>query len=259
MSDTPTTNNVRSTSVKITLNAKSLGLDAFITFEESVEFPELTDTVTALVKREEMSSLITDQLLAIIKDTAATVKSAAPVSAPAFVPTQAAAPLAPAGTGANAIMAVANGAAVGGEWSSAPDRFDANKQVRFRTVATYSQDQFKADVSAWLMAQGFNPQMFEIWDERGDAEKGIAVSSLANVKVKKEFHHLVPTDVVATPRGGNKAIIRVKFNNDGSLWCYMPKEVEAANKYGALNNLKLGAAPATAAPSSFDLDEEEAF
>ena len=69
---------VSNTSVSITLNAKSLGLDAFIKFEETVQFPDGASEVDALLKRDNMAALIAEQLLAVIRDTAATIKAAVP-------------------------------------------------------------------------------------------------------------------------------------------------------------------------------------
>jgi hypothetical protein len=243
---------VRSTSVSVTLNAKSLGVDAFIKLEETREFADPISTVDALLKREELAALLTDQALAIVADTAKTVKeyiaanpvghvSVHPVApAPAPAGSQAGA-VAPAGTGAPAVVAVANGATAGGDWRNAPDRFDANKTVRYLSTASYSTDQMRFAAAQWLAGQGFDSQLFDVWDERGDAEQGRAISSVCNVKVGKDHAYLVPADVVKTANGGNKAVARAKFNHDGSLYFYWTKEAEAANKYGALNPLKAGA------------------
>lgn len=257
MSDATSTNNskVTHTSVKITLNAKSLGLDAFFTVEETHEFVNDANVVDAAMKREEVAALLTDQLIGLIKDSSVAIAAAKP-AAPAFVPAPVAAIPAGAPATAPAVMAAANGASAGG-WATAPDRFNPEKQVRFMTRAAYSSEQLKANIAQWLQSQGFNPAMMDIWDERNDAEKGMPVSSIATVKVKKEFHSVCPPEVVATNTGGSKAIIRVKFNNDGSLFCYLVKEAEAANKYGALNNLKAASPVAVApAPSEWDADEE---
>jgi hypothetical protein len=248
---------VRSTSVSITLNAKSLGVDAFVKFEETIEFPELVDAVEALMKREEMSALIADQLIAVIKDLAATVKTAAPALPAGPVVPQALAGTyqgqpAPAGAGAAAIHAVANGATAGGmDWRNAPDRFDAGKTVRYLSSDSYPAEAMKAAAAAWLASAGFNPEAFDIWDERRDAEAGKAISSVCNIKVKKELHSLVPRDVVATNTGGVKAVARAKFNHDGSMFFYWSKDAEAAAKYGALDNLK--------GPITSTTTEEEAF
>lgn len=247
MSDiTPThteNSKVTHTSVKVTLNAKSLGVDAFFTVEETHEFIGDANVVDAAIKRDEVAALLVEQLLNIINDSSATVKAAAKNSAPAVVPQPVAAPLAPAGTGAPAITAVANGAAHGTGWATAPDRFDAAKQVRFLTRAVFPSDNLKAACFAWLVSQGFNADMFDVWDERNDAEQGKPVSSIANIKVKKDFVGLVPgaAAAISTPSGGSKAVARARFNADGSVWCYWAKEFEAASKYGAAEALKAGA------------------
>jgi len=245
-------NEVKSTSVSITLSGKSLGVDAFIKLEETREFVTPISTTEAVLKREELAELLTDQALAIVAQTAKAVKehnaanpvghvsvhSVAPVSAPAG--SQAGATI-PAGTGAPAVVAAANGAAAGGDWRNAADRFDANKTVRYLSTASYSTDQMRAAASQWLASQGFNSQLFDVWDERGDAEQGRPISSVCNVKVGKDHAYLVPSDVVKTPNGGNKAVARAKFNHDGSLYFYWTKEADAAVKYGAFNPLKAGA------------------
>jgi hypothetical protein len=227
-------------------------VDAFIKLEETREFADPISTVDALLKREELAALLTDQALAIISDTAKTVKefiAANPVGHVSVHPVAAApAPAgsqagiqAPAGSGAPAVMAVANGAATGGDWRNAVDRFDANKTVRYLSTASYSTDQMRFAAAQWLAGQGFNSQLFDVWDERGDAEQGKPISSVCNIKVGKDHAYLVPTDVVKTPNGGNKAVARAKFNHDGSLYFYWSKEAEGAVKYGAFNPLKAGA------------------
>lgn len=245
-------NEVKSTSVSITLSGKSLGVDAFIKLEETREFVTPITTAEALVKREELAALLTDQALTIVSNTAKTVKehvasnpvghvsvhSVAPITAPAG--SQAGVTV-PAGSGAQAVVAVANGAAAGGEWRNATDRFDANKTVRYLSTASFNTDQMKASAANWLAGQGFNSSHFDVWDERRDAEDGKPISSVCNVKVNKESAFLVPSEVVKTPNGGNKAVARAKFNADGSLYFYWSKEAEAAVKYGAFNPLKAGA------------------
>jgi len=225
---------VSSTSVSITLNAKSLGLDAFIKFEETVEFPDGASEVDALLRRDNMAALIADQLLAVVKDTAATVKAAAPALPVASASGAYQGQPAPQGTGAAAVAAVANGAVVGGaDWRSAPDRFDSTKQVRYLSTAAYTADQMKAAAAQWLASAGFSAANFDVWDERRDAESGKAISSVCNIKVKKDLLSAVPHDVVQTNTGGVKAVARAKFNHDGSLFFYWSKDAEAAIKYGA--------------------------
>jgi hypothetical protein len=230
---------VSSTSVSITLNAKSLGLDAFIKFEETVEFPDGASEVDALLKRDNMAALIADQLLAVIRDTSATIKAAVPALPVASGPLPVApagayqGQPAPSGAGAAAVAAVANGAVAGGDWRSAPDRFDSTKSVRYLSTVSYTADQMKIAAAGWLASAGFNAVNFDIWDERRDAESGKAISSVCNIKVKKDLLSLVPHDVVQTNTGGVKAVARAKFNHDGSLFFYWSKDAEAAIKYGA--------------------------
>jgi hypothetical protein len=240
---------VKSTSVSITLNGKPLGVDCFIKLEETREFVTPISTVDVLVKREELAALLTEQALAIVSDTAKTVKehlaanpvghvsvhSVTPPSAPAGSQVGV---TVPAGAGAPAVVAVANGATAGGDWRNAVDRFDANKTVRYLATSAYSTDQMRYAAAQWLTNQGFNAQLFDVWDERSDAEQGKPISSVCNIKVNKDQAYLVPSEVVKTPNGGNKAVARAKFNGDGSLYFYWSKEAEAAVKYGAFNPLK---------------------
>lgn len=242
-----TNSKVTHTSVKVTLNAKSLGLDAFFTVEETHEFIGDANVVDAAIKREEVAALLVDQLIKLIGDASVEVKSSIKSPAQQVVPPAVAASLAPAGTGAPAITAVANGAAHATGWASTSDRFDPNKQVRFLTRAAFPTENMKAQCAAWLRSKGFNADLFDIWDERKDAEEGKPVSCVANIKVKKDYHSIMAgaADAIVTPGGASKAIARARFNQDGTLWLYFAKEFEAAMKYGAAEGLKtLVAVPA---------------
>lgn len=231
-----TKNDVRSTSVAITLNAKNLGVDAFIKLEQTVEFTELASEVDALVKREEIAALLTEQALSIAKDTAGKVKS--------YLLENGVAPIAPArttpvGTGASAITAVANGATPNGDWRTAIDAFDSAKQVRFLSTQSFSKDQLTNAALSWLVGQGFNSDCFDIWDERRDAESGKPISSVCNIKVKEGFRDRLPAKFIFTDRGGIKAIARAKFNSDGSLYFHWAnKELSTAIEYGAFDGIK---------------------
>ena len=228
-------NDVKSTSVSITLNAKQFGVDAFIKLEQTNEFPEYVTDVDALVKREELAQLLTEQALAIAGDTARIVKAYAAEHNLAPAPVA----QAPAGTGAGAIRAVANGAATGSDWRVAPDSFDAAKQVRFLSTGSFSAEQMKQDAASWLASNGLNPEAFDVWDERRDAENGKAISSVCNIKVKEAFREGLPSDLILTAKGGVKAVARAKFNDNGTLYFHWAnKEVDAAIKYGAFNTLK---------------------
>lgn len=239
MSDTPA-KEVKSTSVAITLNAKSLGVDAFIKLEQTNEFSEPISEVDALVKREEMAALLTEQVLAIAKDTANTVKTyiADHGTTVQVTPGTQAGIVAPNGTGADAIRSVANGATpvnTGGlDWRVAVDAFDSAKQVRYVSTSSLPGDTMKQLAAGWLVEQGLNPEAFDVWDERRDAEAGKAISSVCNIKVKEAFRDKAPADIVFTERGGVKAVARAKFNSDGSLYFHWAnKSVDAAVKYGA--------------------------
>ena len=236
MTDTNKPNDVRSTSVAITLNAKNLGVDAFIKLEQTVEFPELASEVDALVKREELAALLTEQALVIAKDTATKVKS---YMAENGVTTPAPVRTAPAGTGAAAITAVANGATPSGDWRTAVDTFDSTKQVRFLSTQSFSKDQLTNAALSWLVGQGFNSDCFDIWDERRDAEAGKPISSVCNIKVKEAYRDRLPAKFIFTDRGGVKAVARAKFNSDGSLYFHWAnKELTTAIEYGAFDGIK---------------------
>lgn len=223
-------NDVTSTSVSITLNAKSLGVDAFIKLEQTSEWVNPISDVDALVKREEIAALLTEQVLAIVQDTASTVKRHIEENGLKPAPTYSA----PAGTGANAILAVANGAQPGGDWRVAVDAFDSAKQVRYLSTQALSGDAMKAQAANFVTAQGLSPDAFDIWDERRDAEAGKPISSVCNVKIKEAFRDKVPAELCYTDKGGVKAVARAKFNSDGSLYFYWAnKQVDAAVKYGA--------------------------
>jgi len=243
MSDSPIIKEVKSTSVAITYNAKQLGVDAFIKLEQTNEFVEPISEVDALVKREEIAALLTEQVLAIAKDTAATIKSYVTENGTTVQVTSGtqAGLVAPQGTGADAIRSVANGANpnTGGlDWRVAVDAFDSAKQVRYVSTASISGDEMKQHAANWIVTQGLNPEAFDVWDERRDAEAGKAISSVCNIKVKEAFRDKVPADIVFTDRGGVKAVARAKFNSDGSLYFHWAnKSVDAAVKYGAFSAL----------------------
>ena len=199
----------------------------------------------ALVKREEIAALLTEQCIAIAKDTAGTVKSYLAEHGTTTVqvtPGTQVGIVAPAGSGADAIRAVANGATpanTGGlDWRVAVDSFDAAKQVRYVSTASIPGDVMKQHAANWLVGQGLNPEAFDVWDERRDAEAGKAISSVCNIKVKEAFRDKAPADIVFTERGGVKAVARAKFNSDGSLYFHWAnKSVDAAVKYGAFQAL----------------------
>jgi len=241
MSDT-VPSDVRSTSVAITLNAKQFGVDAFIKLEQTCEFTELVTEVDALVKREELAALLTEQALVLATDTANKVRAYSETH-PAVQPVTPVATqrgyAAPAGSGADAIRAVANGATpTDGDWRTAVDAFDSAKTVRYLATTAYPSDNMKVAAANWLRQQGLNPEAFDVWDERRDAENGKPISSVCNIKVKEAYRDKAPREIVFTDRGGVKAVARAKFNGDGSLYFHWAnKSVDAAVKYGAFNAL----------------------
>ena len=225
---------VRTTTVKYTGSGKPFGADVFITVETTHEFTNLATDDEVLARQEEIAVQLTAQVTDLIKSAVTAVKGVVPA------PTQytpAPAVQAPAGLGAPAVVAVANGATPSeGNWMSVPSRF-GDGQIRFISSAVYSSDQLKADVRAWLEGQGVDPNMFDIWDERTGpkgAEAGIPIGSVYNIKVKKDFQMLVPEDFHKNAAG------RGKFNNNGSLYTYWSKDFEAFLKYGGKEKLSIG-------------------
>lgn len=226
------TNDVKSTSVAITLNAKNLGVDAFIKLEQVSEFATPISEVEALVKREEIAQLLTEQLLAIVADTAGKVKEH--IIEKGLTPA-----VSVSNTGASSIKAVANGAQTDGDWKVAVDAFDSAKQVRYLSMASLPTEALKQLAANWISGNGINADAFDVWDERRDAEAGKPISSICNIKLKEDFRGQADPGLIYTDKGGVKALARAKFNSDGSVYFYWAnKEVQAAVKYGALNFLK---------------------
>lgn len=230
---------VRSTTVKFTASGKPFGADIFVTVETTHEFANLADDDQVLARQEELATQLRAQVLDIVKDAVTSTREAAAntpkgqVSIHPVTPVQAAPSAAgtqaPAGTGAPAVVAVANGAAQAqGDWRSVPSRF-GDGQIRFISSTAYSSDQLKADVFAWITKQGIDATLFDVWDERTGprgAEAGNPIGSVFNIKVKKEAQARVPEDFHRNAAG------RGKFNNDGSIYPYWSKDFEAFLKFG---------------------------
>ena len=241
---------VSSVSVSVTLSTKALGADAFIKLEETWEFDTPASPGEAAVQRAEIVEVLRDQALGEAKKTVEEVRTfvastpKGSVSVHDVNPSAAAAPsqagrTAPA-AGPAATIAVANGAqaAAGGglDWRSLPDRFDANKQFRYVSTLSQPSDVLVGMVNQWLIAQGFNPDAFKVWDNRTGPkglEAGVPQSCVAAVKVSQDAASYVSPDLA------KQQLARVKHNADGSLYIWLTKEAEAAIKYGALDQLKL--------------------
>lgn len=242
---------VRSVSVSITLSTKALGADAFIKLEETYDFGHGVNDGEAVVRRSNMVDVLRDQVLveaknlvdAVREEIANTPKGSVSVHAVSPAPATAAAAgtVAPAFSGPQATVAVANGAALapqgGAQWLSVPSKF-GDGDMRFISTASYSSVQLEAEVGNWLRSHGLNPDAFKVWDNRPGPrglEAGVPNGCVAAVKVSKDAQAFVAGDIA------NQAIARVKFNSNGSLYIWMTKEAEAAFKYGALNGVKLEA------------------
>jgi hypothetical protein len=226
---------VKSTTVKYTGSGKPFGADVFITVETTHEFANLATDEEVLTRQEEIAVQLTAQVTDMIKQAVASTKSSVPQYQP---PAASALPQyspAPAGTGAPAVVAVANGATQQqGDWRSVASRF-GDGQIRFIASSVYSSDKLKADVCTWISNQGIDASLFDIWDERTGpkgAEAGVPIGSVFNIKVKKDQQHLVPEDFHRNAAG------RGKFNNDGSLYPYWSKDFEAFLKFGGKAQLE---------------------
>lgn len=230
---------VRTTTVKMTVSGKPFGVDSFITVETTHEFATLANDEQVLARQEELAVQLRAQSLQFVKDAVAAAREAiatTPKGAASIHPVTPAAPVAaqagqvaPVGTGAPAVVAVANGATQAqGDWRSVPSRF-GDGQIRFISSTAYSSDQLKADVSNWITAQGLDANLFDIWDERTGprgAEAGNPIGSVFNIKIKKDAQGRVPDDFHRNAAG------RGKFNNDGSIYPYWSKDFEAFLKFG---------------------------
>ncbi len=245
------TGGVSQVSVSITLSTKALGADAFIKLEETYDFGTPVIESEAIIRRSDMVEILRDQAIIEAKNVvdayreavASTPKGAVsvhPVNPVAAAGTQAGS-VAPAFSGPQATVAVANGAAPapagGAQWASVPSKF-GDGELRFITTASYSTSLLEAEVGNWLRQHGLNPDAFKVWDNRPGArglEAGVPNGCVAAVKVSKDAQAYVQGDIA------NQAIARVKFNSNGSLYIWLTKEAEAAIKYGALNGVKLEA------------------
>lgn len=235
---------IKSTSVKYTGSGKAFGADVFISVESVHEFTTLATDDEVLSRQEELTVQLSAQVLDLIKAEVAKVRSeiaATPKGQASIHPVTPAVPTgaqagyqAPQGTGAPAIVAVANGAAQSqGDWRSVPSRFN-DGQIRFLSSTVYSSDQLKTDVLGWITNQGLDSSLFDVWDERTGprgAEAGNPIGSVFNIKIKKEAQEMVPADFHKNAAG------RGKFNNDGSIYPYWSKDFEAFLKFGG--NAKL--------------------
>ena len=242
---------VSQVSVSITLSTKALGADAFLKLEETYDFGTPANDGAAIVRRSEMVDILRDQVIAEAKNLVDAVRevvattpkgsvSVHPVN-PVSVSGAQAGGVAPAFSGPQATLAVANGAAPasagGAQWMSVPSKF-GDGELRFITTATYSTSQLEGEVGNWLRQHGLNPDAFKVWDNRPGQkglEAGVPNGCVAAVKIAKDAQSFVQGDIA------NQAIARVKFNSNGSLYIWLTKEADAALKYGALNGVKLEA------------------
>lgn len=242
---------VRSVSVSITLSTKALGADAFIKLEETYDFGSPVNDGEAVVRRSNMVEVLRDQVIdeaktlvsTVRQEIAATPKGSVSVHAvsPAPAAGAAAGSVAPAFSGSQATVAVANGAEPvqqgGAQWMSVPSRF-GDGELRFLTTASYPTTQLEGEIFGWLRNHGLNPDAFKVWDNRPGMkglEAGVPNGCVAAVKIARDAQSFVSGDIA------NQAIARVKFNANGSLYIWLTKEADAALKYGALDGVKLEA------------------
>lgn len=242
---------VSQVSVSITLSTKALGADAFIKLEETYDFGTPVNEGEAVIRRSDMIDILRDQVIMEAKNVVDAVREAVATTPKGAVSVHPVNPVsasgaqagsvAPAFSGPQATVAVANGAAPapagGAAWMSVPSKF-GDGELRFITTASYPSSQLEAEVGNWLRQHGLNPDAFKVWDNRPGAkglEAGVPNGCVAAVKIAKDAQSFVPSDI------SNQAIARVKFNNNGSLYIWLTKEAEAAIKYGALDGVKLEA------------------
>ena len=227
------TGEVKSTTVSITLNAFELGVDAIIKLEETLEWPEPISSIDALVKREELAALLTEQILAIAQETVSTLSTH--IKSNDLTPARHSSPPTIV-RDTNINQQSGSGESI--EWKTAVDAFDPTKRVQYVSLKSLPTEALKLKASEFLSNQGFKADSFDVWDERRDAETGKAISSVCNIKVKEAFRDKIPSELCYTDKGGVKAVARAKFNTDGSLYFYWAnKQIEAAVKYGAFISL----------------------
>jgi len=228
---------VRSTSVSVTLNGKSLGVDAFIKLEETFEFSDAASEADAIFKRDEVSAILTDQILEIVAKTAESVRAvsqqARPVASQQYqpAPQQQQYQPAPAYTPAQQVQAVANGASFQSDWRTIASKF-GDGDMRYLSIASYSTQRLEQDSAAWLNGHGLNPTLFKVWDNRPGPrglEANVPNGSVATIKIGRDIIDACPPDFQRIPAA------RVKFNSDGSLYIYFTKEFEAFLKFGGSN------------------------
>jgi hypothetical protein len=232
---------VESFTVSVTVSKKHLGDLISITVGETRKAEELLTAGETAVARRNVAEDLLVQANAICNaevEQRGAVQAAAVRTAnvgAAFTQTATATNV-PAGTmtvsapvvgvGAPAVHAVANGAPVGNDgWMSVPNKF-GDGDMRFRTTAVYPSQQLEADVNAWLMSKGLNPQFFKCWDNRPGQrglEAGTPQGCVANIKLQE--------GAPGSEQLGKAAAARVKFNSNGSLYIWLTKEFEAALKF----------------------------
>jgi hypothetical protein len=238
---------VSSVTVSITVNAKVLGADAFVKMEESFSFTEPATAADAIIKRDEMTDVLREQIIGQATTTAEAIREAAAKTPKGAVSVHPVSPAPVLGTqsgtvapsaGPAATMAVANGAAPSsGDWMSVPSRF-GDGDIRFLPCSVYPTERLEAEVGQWLTAQGLNPSAFKVWDNRPGPrglEAGAPNGAVAAIKIGRDAESFVPAEFA------KNAVARVKFNANGSLYIWLTKEAEAAIKYGALDGVKLSA------------------
>lgn len=246
--------NVKTTSVSITLNAKSLGVDAYIKLEETRELGEGATAADAILVRDEVASILGEQILEIAKKTAGTVRSQPvtppvqqvtvypPVAQQYFSPT----PVYSPPTLPAQVVAAANGGGHQSDWRSVPSKF-GDGDMRYLSTGAYPTSRLEQEAGQWLAGKGLNPTLFKIWDNRPGPrglEAGVPNGSVAAIKVSRDIIDACPADFQRIPAA------RVKFNSDGSLYIYFTKEFEAFLKFGG-SNIFSQTAPVPVAESPF--------
>jgi hypothetical protein len=208
---------VTAVSVSVTQSIKLSGDLVSITLSETRELEGASD-FDAVIVRTEISEALQEQG----QDFLNKAKANAPVQAPRPV-AQAPAPVQVAQAAVQA--AVHTPATAGGGWMSVPSRF-GDGDIRFLPTSVYSTMQLETDIAAFLAQHNLDIRFFKVWDNRPGPrgmEAGTPSGAVAAVKLND--------GAPGKEQLGNNAAVRVKFNNDGSLYCWFTKEFEAALKF----------------------------
>lgn len=165
------------------------------------------------------------------------------------------------------VAAVAAGAPISGAdgWVPYLNRFGPEKPIWGLSPSVFSTDQLKAASAKWLHEQGLNVDMFDIYDERLAAENGQAISTMANIKLKKDHAHLLqaigkPTNLLTVCRvefksRGNSELVFKTTKEFGPILEYRP--IPQIFQAQATPAIQVAPVPAPQAGPAYQADPEE--